>query len=193
MPRGRACRRARRLRFPSCVSIPQGCRSSAARCCSRWYPVSRLGWVPAVLFVALGAFFAFFFRDPERSPPVDSHGGRAVLVAGRRPRAGGRTGRTRCGAARRLAADQHFSFADGRAREPHAGVRAGHPRQLLLPAGSFRRTAPMPRAATSAARSGSITAARWSSRARSSASSRAASSAALKWAPRCAPGTGSAS
>ena len=39
-----------------------------------------LGWVPAVLFVALSGFFAFFFRDPERSPPADSHGGHAVLA-----------------------------------------------------------------------------------------------------------------
>jgi phosphatidylserine decarboxylase len=40
-----------------------------------------IGWVPAVLFVALGGFFVFFFRDPERSPPpVDSHGGHAVLA-----------------------------------------------------------------------------------------------------------------
>jgi phosphatidylserine decarboxylase len=39
-----------------------------------------LGWVPAVLFVALSGFFAFFFRDPERSPPADSHGGHSVLA-----------------------------------------------------------------------------------------------------------------
>ena len=39
-----------------------------------------LGWVPAVLFVALSGFFVFFFRDPERSPPIDSHSGRAVLA-----------------------------------------------------------------------------------------------------------------
>ena len=28
------------------------------------------GWVFALPFVALGAFFAFFFRDPERSRPT---------------------------------------------------------------------------------------------------------------------------
>jgi phosphatidylserine decarboxylase len=40
-----------------------------------------VGWVPAVLFVALSGFFVFFFRDPERSPPpADSHGGHAVLA-----------------------------------------------------------------------------------------------------------------
>jgi phosphatidylserine decarboxylase len=39
-----------------------------------------IGWMPAVLFVALSAFFVFFFRDPERSPPVDVHGGAAVLA-----------------------------------------------------------------------------------------------------------------
>ena len=45
------------------------------------------GWGPAVFFLALGAFFAFFFRDPERTSPSDDHAvlspadGR-VLVAG---------------------------------------------------------------------------------------------------------------
>jgi phosphatidylserine decarboxylase len=45
------------------------------------------GWVAALGFVAVGAFFAFFFRDPERTPPGDVHDvlspadGR-VLVAG---------------------------------------------------------------------------------------------------------------
>jgi phosphatidylserine decarboxylase len=44
-------------------------------------------WVLAVPFVALAAFFAFFFRDPERRPPADADvvlapaDGR-VLVAG---------------------------------------------------------------------------------------------------------------
>ena len=31
------------------------------------------GWVFALPFVALGAFFAFFFRDPERVPPDGTH------------------------------------------------------------------------------------------------------------------------
>ena len=31
------------------------------------------GWVFAVPFVALGAFFAFFFRDPERVAPDQAH------------------------------------------------------------------------------------------------------------------------
>ena len=45
------------------------------------------GWMFALPFVALGAFFAFFFRDPERSSPDEAHNvlspadGR-VLVAG---------------------------------------------------------------------------------------------------------------
>ena len=39
-----------------------------------------IGWVPAAVFVALSSFFVFFFRDPERSPPVDAHGGAAVLA-----------------------------------------------------------------------------------------------------------------
>jgi len=39
------------------------------------------GWVPAVVFVTLSGFFAFFFRDPERTPPpADSHGGHSVLA-----------------------------------------------------------------------------------------------------------------
>jgi phosphatidylserine decarboxylase len=32
-----------------------------------------VGWVFAVPFVALGAFFAFFFRDPERLSPDEAH------------------------------------------------------------------------------------------------------------------------
>jgi phosphatidylserine decarboxylase len=31
------------------------------------------GWWLAILFVALGAFFAFFFRDPERVAPDEAH------------------------------------------------------------------------------------------------------------------------
>ncbi len=36
-----------------------------------------VAWVLAIPFVALGAFFAFFFRDPERVPPTEVH---AVLA-----------------------------------------------------------------------------------------------------------------
>jgi phosphatidylserine decarboxylase len=32
-----------------------------------------VGWALALPFVALGAFFAFFFRDPERTPPDAAH------------------------------------------------------------------------------------------------------------------------
>ena len=39
-----------------------------------------VGWVPAAFFVALSGFFVFFFRDPERSPPIDAHGGAEVLA-----------------------------------------------------------------------------------------------------------------
>jgi phosphatidylserine decarboxylase len=45
------------------------------------------GWVLALPFVALGSFFAFFFRDPDRTPPAGANqvlapaDGR-VLVAG---------------------------------------------------------------------------------------------------------------
>jgi len=38
-----------------------------------------VGWIPAMFFIALGAFFVFFFRDPERSAPHDEHAGNAVL------------------------------------------------------------------------------------------------------------------
>ena len=41
----------------------------------------RYGW--AAGFAALGAFFAYFFRDPERAGPARRRAGR---VAGRRPR-----------------------------------------------------------------------------------------------------------
>jgi phosphatidylserine decarboxylase len=46
-----------------------------------------IAWVLAIPFVVLGAFFAFFFRDPERRSPSDEHivlapaDGR-VLIAG---------------------------------------------------------------------------------------------------------------
>jgi phosphatidylserine decarboxylase len=44
-------------------------------------------WMVALPFVALAAFFTFFFRDPDRSPPGDAHAVLApadgrVLVAG---------------------------------------------------------------------------------------------------------------
>ena len=32
-----------------------------------------VGWASALPFIALGAFFAFFFRDPERSSPGEAH------------------------------------------------------------------------------------------------------------------------
>jgi phosphatidylserine decarboxylase len=38
-----------------------------------------LGWIAAACFIVLAAFFAFFFRDPERSAPIDTHAGHAVL------------------------------------------------------------------------------------------------------------------
>ena len=38
-----------------------------------------MAWVLAIPFVALGAFFAFFFRDPERVAPSESDLDRAVL------------------------------------------------------------------------------------------------------------------
>ena len=31
-----------------------------------------IAWVLAIPFIALGAFFAFFFRDPERTRPDDA-------------------------------------------------------------------------------------------------------------------------
>ncbi|HZR22098.1 MAG TPA: phosphatidylserine decarboxylase [Vicinamibacterales bacterium] len=47
-----------------------------------------VAWVLAIPFVALGAFFAFFFRDPHRVPPADadivvSPADGRILVAGR--------------------------------------------------------------------------------------------------------------
>ena len=32
-----------------------------------------VAWLLAIPFIALGAFFAFFFRDPERVPPTEIH------------------------------------------------------------------------------------------------------------------------
>jgi phosphatidylserine decarboxylase len=39
-----------------------------------------VSWVPALPFAVLGAFFVFFFRDPERRPPDPSTHDRAVLA-----------------------------------------------------------------------------------------------------------------
>ena len=44
-------------------------------------------------------------------------------------------------AARRVAADQHFPVADGRAREPRAGLGPRHARRATRPAGFCRPTA----------------------------------------------------
>ena len=66
-------------------------------------------------------FFLFFFRDPESTDNAPDLRG---ALAGGRPR-DGRGRRHRDGVpAGRLAADQHLSVADGRAREPDAGRRA---------------------------------------------------------------------
>ena len=159
----------------ACASIPPACRSSAAR------------WLLALVVGRGGRLAAgAAVRRPRRVLPLLLPRSRSRVavdrrrraVAGRRPRAGGRAGRRRSRAARVVAADQHLPVADGRARQPHAGVRARdavsyHARPV--PAGLPPRRR---RRRTSAARSGSITTARRSSRGRSSACWRAASSAA---------------
>ena len=84
-------------------------------------------WVLAIPFIALGAFFAFFFRDPERAPPA---GDDAVISP-----ADGRV--IRAGSALEASAPPGdwqqisiFLSPDRRAREPHPGVGARHARQL---------------------------------------------------------------
>ena len=180
MPRGRACRRARTLLFASMRLDPAGlpfiggalllalvsrCRARLGAC----RPVRRARRVLRLLLSRSGTLAA-----------ADSHGGHAVLSpADGRVLVAGAAERRR-GAARRVAADQHLSVADGRARQPDPGVRPRDARQLHAGPVPARLPPRRRRAATSAARSGSITAARWSSRGRSSACSRAASSAALQ-------------
>ena len=118
-----------------------------------------------------------FFAIPIGSVAAGRRRG-TVLVAGGWPRAGGRPGRRRGGAAGLVAAGQHLSVADGRPRQSRSRPRAASRASPTRPGDFCRRTAPTRRPSTSAARSGSITAARWSSRGRSSACWRAASSAA---------------
>ena len=122
----------------------------------------------------LPAFFLFFFRDPGSPGGLRA---RRRALAGRRARdGGGRADRELRG--RRLAADHHLPVADGRARQPYAGVGPRDVREVLsgtfspgLPAGCRRPE----RAHRGQAR---FTAGCPSSSGRSSASSRAASSAA---------------
>ena len=166
-----------------------GGRSSAARPPWRSSP-GAIAWPLAVPLAILAAFFLFFFRDPDRHHTASAD---ERHLAGRRPRAGrGRRG-GRGGAGRSLEAGQHFSVADGRARQPHSGVGSRHASVVHARAVSRRRTATMRRRRTSAVKSGSITAARWSWRVRSSAFWRDASCAASTPAPRCAPATATAS
>ena len=98
----------------------------------------------------------------------------------------------RRGAAGHVAADQHLPVADGRAREPHAGVGPRHARGVSRRASSCPRTGATRAPPTSAARSGSITRPAIVA-ARSSASWRAASSAACRRAPSVHAAIGSAS
>ena len=101
-----------------------GCAGSSASIAG-----AAIGGVFALPFVVLAAFFVFFFRDPDRRAAADtgddavlSPADGRVLVAGRAAAGGGAAGR--------VAADQHLSLADGRARQPRAGLRPRHARQL---------------------------------------------------------------
>ena len=108
---------------------------------------------------------------PIRTSVLSPADGR-VLIAGP-ALAGGRS-------ARRLAAGQHLSLADGCPRQSRAGLGPGHARHVTRPADSCRPTGTTPAPSTSAARSGSITTARRLSRGRSSASWRGAWSAGVQ-------------
>ena len=94
-----------------------------------------VAWFLAIPFLVLAAFFAFFFRDPRSRRTA---GRRRRAVAGRWPRAGGGSGDRGRGAAGRVAAGEHLPVADGRAREPRAGVGPRDARHLhagAVPAG----------------------------------------------------------
>ena len=117
------------------------------------------GWLFAVPVVLLALFFAFFFRDPERHVPAAASDNDVLSPAD----GGCSSPATAMADARRrhavgiLAAGQHLPVADGRARQPRAGVRARHARGAdagPVPAGVPPRSR---RRSTSAARSGSIT------------------------------------
>ena len=89
----------------------------------------------AAAFGLLGAFFAYFFRDPDRAFPLPP------ASSSRQPTArvdDGRTGRQAVGASRRLEAGDHLPVADGRAHQPLAGRRPRHahrlPARKFLPA-----------------------------------------------------------
>ena len=114
-------------------------RSSPPRSCRRLVLAAAQALRARRAFAALGGFLAYFFRDPERQVPQDP-GARGV--AGRRPRHDRRPERWPLGAAGRLEAGHDFSLADGRAHQPHAGRRAGHPHRLpagQVPAGLRRK------------------------------------------------------
>ena len=85
----------------------------------------RYGW--AAGFAALGAFFAYFFRDPERVIPAEP--GLVVSPADGK-RHDRRSRRSALEPARRLEADHDLPVADGRAHQPHAGRRPGHARRI---------------------------------------------------------------
>ena len=132
-----------------------------------------------VPFLVLAAFFVFFFRDPDRTMPTEPQPGR---VAGRRPRDDRRAISPAQGAPRgRVAADQHLSVADGRAREPHAGRPARSRAWSIIPGSSCPPTAWRPAQLNEWTEVWFETRRPTGRRAgRSSASSRAASSAGCK-------------
>ena len=124
-----------------CVSIPPGCRSSSARWLLALWPARCCRLAARCRSSCSRAFFLFFFRDPDRRIAARR---RRRAVAGRRPGAGRRRpALAQARAARAVAADQHLSLADGRARQPRSGVgrvtRVSYTPGRFLPAYQARR------------------------------------------------------
>ena len=126
--RGRARARPHIL-TSSCASIPPGLPFIAGALALALLGGATAGWALAIPFVvARRRFSSFSFAIPIGAAMPARR--RCGAVARGWPGARGRAGDARRGAARDVAAGQHFSVADGRARQPRAGLGPRHAGQL---------------------------------------------------------------